>query len=67
MRGKGCNAVRLLKIAGITPAHAGKSKANKQTLKEMIGSPPHMRGKAVKENISRRSPRITPAHAGKSL
>ena len=36
------------------------------TLSMALGSPPHMRGKDVKEAIKIMMKRITPAHAGKS-
>ena len=31
------------------------------------GSPPHMRGKDIDDNLSKENPGITPAYAGKSL
>ena len=86
MRGKASAAAWIIDDAGITPAHAGKSKyelraeratedhprpcgekkVSGQTLGDLPGSPPPMRGKEAKNLKPVKKPGITPAHAGKS-
>ena len=50
----------------ITPAYAGKRKADGRKGHTQSGSPPRMRGKGPKGLIFIPQPRITPAYAGKS-
>ena len=48
------------------PRTCGEKTAKLRKLKEIKGSPPHMRGKVSSENVIHSFKRITPAHAGKS-
>ena len=65
MRGKASASALIRSSAGITPAHAGKSRPQCVNIRERLGSPPHMRGKEVGNIPADRRTGITPAHAGK--
>ena len=67
MRGKVANAVASERVAGITPAYAGKSVTIRKSWKHRIGSPPPMRGKASRSRRFCSLTGITPAYAGKSI
>ena len=49
------------------PRTCGEKVPPYKPAKHTPGSPPHMRGKGINSDATRRSCRITPAHAGKSL
>ena len=66
MRGKGRRAIRALRVRGITPAHAGKSRQASGAASPRRGSPPRMRGKVPLKGLLHITSGITPAHAGKS-
>ena len=67
MRGKAIQTSARPAERGITPAHAGKSRASWPLRSAWLGSPPHMRGKGTAESLTRFKCRITPAHAGKRV
>ena len=67
MRGKVFELFRSFRLAGITPAYAGKSLTTFDAGKLIPGSPPRMRGKAFASSSSTYALRITPAYAGKRM
>ena len=48
------------------PRACGENEKVQRVLLPLLGSPPRMRGKRLREHIDREIPRITPAHAGKT-
>ena len=67
MRGKDQRYPVKLLPDGITPAYAGKSYAYCVMVKNVLGSPPPMRGKVFDSKVSLCCHGITPAYAGKSF
>ena len=65
MRGKVGAVVCGVVYSGITPAYAGKSTLYSGIRRVVLGSPPRMRGKALRGGPMARPCRITPAYAGK--
>ena len=55
------------KLAQDHPRTCGEKVSNYNYAANQLGSPPHMRGKAVPFAALARNVRITPAHAGKSV
>ena len=66
VRGKGRCRGDSCKLAGITPACAGKSIRAYVKIWNEWGSPPHVRGKALLAQCRSAGVGITPACAGKS-
>ena len=66
MRGKDDGMGIRVNLDGITPAYAGKSPNVEKLAIWYLGSPPPMRGKAIKNGGFIAEERITPAYAGKS-
>ena len=67
MRGKRVGAARVGCGVGITPAHAGKRLTLSVRSSIDLGSPPHVRGKALDTVIEHAFDGITPACAGKRI
>ena len=67
MRGKLAVYLHGVDAAGITPAHAGKTRAVRVKSPRRLGSPPRMRGKLYSHRLPANHRGITPAHAGKTL
>ena len=66
-RGKDRLSRRSPRLAGITPACAGKSMRKFGVLGLLLGSPPRARGKGVLSSFELLNKGITPACAGKSV
>ena len=64
--GKSLGSVSIRSHIQDHPRLCGEKEANVQFFFHSLGSPPPMRGKALKMNFSRGTNRITPAYAGKS-
>ena len=63
--GKSCSAVVYSVCKEDHPRMCGEKKSRPGKAGELLGSPPHVRGKVSSSVVSPVSMRITPAHAGK--
>ena len=65
MRGKACTCCYACPLHTDHPRTCGEKRLKRHTREWLLGSPPHMRGKAERSSCNDHQPRITPAHAGK--